>query len=118
VKKGVPLMDTIKLSAHISEDKKLIIDLPADLSSGPVEVIITPQQAATKPTYTPIYPKAWVEKREQLRQKMLEAGILSTDYHAPPWTVPLSPDELLRIGTLPPGVRSTDEYFESACGGC
>ena len=105
------MMDTIKLSARISEDKKLIIDLPADLPSGPVEVMITPQSVA-RSTYTPFYPKVWAEKREQLRQKMLKAGILSIDYRAPSRTVPLSPDELLQIGTLPPGVQSTNAYID------
>jgi prevent-host-death family protein len=51
-------------------------------------------------------------KRERFRKKLLDAGMLSTAHHPPAGTVLLSPEELLRLGTLPPGTRPTDELID------
>jgi hypothetical protein len=104
-------MSLIKLSVWVGEDKKLTIDLPAEIPVGPVDVVVIPYETIP-PTYASKYPDDWVEKREQFRQKLLEAGRLSTAHTASPDTVPLSPGELLRIGTLPPGARPTDELID------
>lgn len=104
-------MDAIRLSVHIGEDRKLAIDLPRDIPMGFVEVLITSPRR-TEQTYMPEYPEQWRKKREQLRKTMLEAGILSSEQHTLDGTIPLSPEELLRIGTLPPGSKSTVELIQ------
>jgi hypothetical protein len=104
-------MATIKMSVWVGEDKTLVVELPADTPTGLMEIVIIPQEVKGD-TYSPQYPEAWVQKRKQLRQKLLEANLLSTAYHAPAGTVPLSPEALLRLGSLPPGIRSTDELID------
>ena len=104
-------MAAIKMSVWVGEDKRLVVELPADTPTGLAEVVITPQETKGE-TYSPQYPEAWVQKREQLRQKLLEANLLSTANHAPAGTVPLSPEALLRLGALPPGIRSTGELID------
>jgi hypothetical protein len=104
-------MDVIKFSVWVGEDKKLIIDLPAEVPVGQVDIVVTPCDEA-KPAYTPDYSPAWVAKREEFREKLAEAGALSTAHTAPPGTVALSPQELLAVGTLPPGARPTDELVD------
>jgi hypothetical protein len=50
--------------------------------------------------------------REQARAKLLAAGFLVTDIRAPLGTLPLTPEERLRIGTLPPGARPSEELID------
>jgi hypothetical protein len=104
-------MDAIKLSVWVGEDKKLIIDLPAEVPVGQVDIVVIPREEA-KSAYSPDYSQAWVAKREEFRKKLAEAGLLSTAHTAPPDTIPLSPKELLDAGTLPPGARPTDELVD------
>jgi hypothetical protein len=105
---GDDFMDAIKLSAWVGEDKRLVIDLPAEIPVGQVDIVIIPRESV-KPVYSPDYSPTWIAKREEFRNKLAEAGMLSTAYTAPPSTIPLSPNELLEVGALPPGARPTDE---------
>jgi hypothetical protein len=104
-------MDAIKLTVWVGEDKKLVIDLPEEIPVGQADIVITPREEA-KSAYSPNYPLAWATRREEFRKKLAEAGALSTAHTAPPDTMPLSPQELLGAGTLPPGARPTDELVD------
>jgi hypothetical protein len=48
-------------------------------------------------------------ERSAIRAKLKAAGYLSTAQYAPEGAQPLSDEELARIGTLPPGARSSEE---------
>lgn len=93
-------MDAITLSVMVGEDRRLVIDLPPDTPVGPVDVVITPREKIINPA------------REAARAKLLAAGRLVTNIRAPEGTVPLSPEELLRIGQRPPGTKSLDEMID------
>jgi hypothetical protein len=98
-------MDAIVIRATIGEDKRLVLDLPPETPVGPVDVVITPHTEPTHPVTNPA--------REAARAKLLAAGKLVTDIHAPEGTVPLSPEELVRIGTLPPGSPSLEDLINA-----
>ena len=113
--KGRLCMEAIKLSVWVDDNKRILLELPADVPVGLAEIVIIPQAASTS-IYNPQYPAAWAEKREQLRKKMSVAGILSTAYSVPSGVRQMPPDELLMIGTLPPGIRPTDELIDEERG--
>jgi hypothetical protein len=93
----------IHIKAIIGEDRRLVIDLPPDTPTGPVELVIhpAPEQTEKKPL-----------TREEARAKLLAAGLLVTSIHAPEGTVPLTPEELLRVGQLPPDARPSEELID------
>ncbi len=101
-------MDTIVLSAVIGEDRRLVIDLPPDTPTGMVDLLIKPHVEA-EPYVETIPPNP---DRERIRAKLLAAGLLVTDIRAPEGTIPLSPEEILRIGTLPEGAPSLDKMID------
>lgn len=49
--------------------------------------------------------------REAARAKLLAAGVLVTQFDVPEGAVRLSTEELLKIGKLPPGARSSLELI-------
>lgn len=96
-------MDAITLSAIVSEDRKLVVELPPEIPIGPVEVVIRPKsQVGQAPLSI---------TREWAQAKLLAAGLLVTSIHAPEEIVPLSPEELLRIGRLAPGARPSEDLI-------
>src|SRR5260370_6146382 len=97
-------MNTVTLLVEIPADHHLVLDLPAELPVGQAEVTIKPQSAAYQPPLNPA--------REAARTKLLAAGKLVTDIRAPEGIVPLSPEELLRIGTLPPAPPSSHALLD------
>ncbi len=101
-------MVAIKLHAVIGEDRRLVIDLPPDTPTGSVEILIQPEALATLSLESTPLPPYTNPAREAARAKMLAAGILVTEFNfeLPEDFVPLSPEELLKIGTPPPGARS------------
>src|SRR5260221_4684002 len=101
-------MDAITLSVEIREDRRLVIDLPADIPLGTAELII-------KPHGTSGTDKANAA-REAARAKLLAAGILNTSHRAPEGAVTLSNEELARIGQLTPGDRSSEELIDEERG--
>ncbi len=106
-------MNAITLSATVSEDHKLIIELPEDVPPGEVEVVIrpvTPPQETAEQSNDEYPP--YNAAREAARAKMLAAGKLVTWIKAPEGTVPLTPEERMRIGTLPPGARPSEELID------
>src|SRR4051812_34263861 len=102
-------MDTITLTVEIGEDRRLIIDLPADTPVGHAELIIKPIVERKAAVINPA--------REAARAKLLAAGKLVTGIHAPEGTVPLTVQERQRRGQLPPGARSSEDLIDEDRGG-
>src|SRR5579859_1572393 len=105
-------MDAITLSVQIPKDPHLVfeLDLPPDTPVGEAEVIIRP--LSQTPEVSPREVSHTNPAREAARAKLLAAGALNTSIHAPTGTVELSPQELLRIGTLPSGSPSFSELLD------
>ena len=71
-----------------------------------VELVIYPQPTS-EPERTPINPA-----REVARKKLLAAGALVTQFEIPKDFVPLTPEERMRIGTMPPSTRGSEELID------
>ncbi len=95
----------IRLSAVVGEDRRLVIDLPPDTPLGPVELEVRPAAPVPTQRNKPL-------TREEARAKLLAAGYLVTSIHAPEGTVPLTAEERMEIGRLPPGARPSDELVD------
>ena len=87
-------MVTVTVQAIVDEARQLHIVVPDELPLGPVEVLITTLPVAPRPI-----PGAELT-REQARAILLEAGLLSTAYHAPPNAVRLTAEEEEELGRL------------------
>ena len=97
-------MVAIRIQTTIGEDRRLVIDLPPDTPTGPAELVIHPaavESSEQKPM-----------TREEARAKLLAAGKLATWIHAPEGAVPLTPEERMRIGKLPPDARPSEELID------
>jgi hypothetical protein len=99
-------MVTVRLSATIGADRKLAIQLPDEIPAGEVEIEIRAAQTpeSTEPAEKSTEPRTPYEipynpAREAARAKLRAAGILSESTRAPEGTVPLSPEEILAIGS-------------------
>ena len=90
-------MKSITLVTVVNEDRRLALDLPADIPAGPVELTIRPLTAARD--------AEGVLTREVVRDKLMAAGLLSTARYAPPDAVPLSHEEREQLGRLFAGPR-------------
>jgi hypothetical protein len=98
-------MDAITIEAEVGQDHRLVDALPPEVPVGRVKLIIEPVEESSAPAKRPL-------TREEARAILLAAGKLVTDIHAPEGTVALTPEELLRVGQLPPGARSSDELVD------
>src|SRR5262249_13354634 len=98
----------ITLSVNIREDRRLVIDLPADVPLGTAELIIKPHGTNG--------PQPAAAAREAARAKLLAAGILNASHQAPEGAVALSNEELSRLGRLTPGTRSSEEIINEERG--
>ena len=102
-------MVTIRLSATVGADRKLVLQLPEEIPAGDVEIEIRAAEKspeARKPYEIPYNPA-----REAARAKLRAAGILSESTRAPEGTVPLSVEERMKLGTLPPDSKSSLELI-------
>jgi hypothetical protein len=97
-------MVAIRLSATIGEDRKLVLELPIEIPAGKVDVIILPTENQAVPAPNPA--------REAARAKLLAAGALRTSVDLSADAKPLTPEERLRIGTLPPGARPSEDLID------
>lgn len=93
-------MVAVRLHAEIGEDRKLVIQLPDEVPPGNVELIVrstTPDMAesATNPL------------REAVKNKLLVAGILVTDFEVPQDAILLTVEQRMNLGTLKPGARDS-----------
>jgi hypothetical protein len=102
-------MGAIKLSVYIDQSRRLIIDLPEDTPIGAAELTIQPQEESPKPLLT---------EREIVRATLLAAGRLVTNIKAPKGLKPLTAEELLENGTLPPDSPSGSEMIMQDRGEC
>lgn len=94
-------MYAIKLTAAIGEDRRLVIDLPADAPTGDVELII--REVMPKTADNTI-------AREIARAKL--QTILVRDLGIPDDIEMMSDDDLEMLGQLPPGARSSEELVD------
>ncbi|MCC7452191.1 MAG: hypothetical protein IT324_32625 [Anaerolineae bacterium] len=90
-------MDAVKLTVTVNEDRRVVIDLPADMPIDPAEIVVRSfeQPAEQSQRNIPSNPA-----REAARAKLLAAGFLVTDIHPPEGTVPLTPEEDKRLSAL------------------
>src|SRR5687768_6026589 len=91
-------MVAIRLPALITNDKQLIVKLPADIEPGEVEIVIHPQPQTPSTITNPA--------REAARAKLAAAGKLSNAQQNVDH-LPLPPDEPPFV--LPPGARGSEE---------
>lgn len=95
-------METLTLSAHIGEDRRVVIHLPDDTPIGDVELVIhvVPRSETTVNV-----------DRETIRAKLLAANFLVTSHHAPAGAHDLSQDEIFELGRPAPDGRSSLYYI-------
>lgn len=98
-------MNIITIEAEVGQDHHLIQPLPPEVPIGRVKLVIHAIEESSAPTKQPL-------TREHARAKLLAAGKLVTDLHAPEGTVALTPEERLRIGQLPPGARPSEALID------
>jgi len=89
-------MVTIHLKGRLTDDRRLIVDIPDDIPSGDVQLTLEIPENVSTPN----------EATARARAKFAAAGMLSTAVKAPPGTLPLTEEELIELGTLPPGSPS------------
>jgi hypothetical protein len=97
-------MNTITIEAEVGHDHRLVQPLPPEVPIGRVKLVIQPVEESPAPAKQPL-------TREQARARLLAAGKLVTDLHAPEGTVALTPEEILQIGQLPPNARPSEELI-------
>ncbi len=85
-------MDTIILEVSVSEDRRIIIDLPATMPTGPAEVTVRSLGTSSTAAHELI--------RRSIQAKLRAAGILNTMHSAPHDAMPLSDEERDRLGRL------------------
>jgi hypothetical protein len=97
-------MESLTIRVVVGADRRLVIDLPASTPLGPAEVVVRP------------YPDGSGESersaRERARAKLLAAGFLTTDIHAPQGAIPLSSEEIAQLGRLPSGARPSEDLID------
>jgi hypothetical protein len=94
-------MVTVRLNGMITEDHKLVIDLPDELPVGPVEVTI---QSTEQPS-----PIVTNPAREAARAKLAAGGLLSNIHRAPAGIRRPTDEEVRMAGIMPPGTKDTLE---------
>jgi hypothetical protein len=83
-------MVTIHLKGKLTEDRRLIVEIPEDIPAGDVELTLEIPE---------VLPPA-NDARSRARAKLAAAGALSTAWKAPPGTFPPTEEELIELGTL------------------
>jgi hypothetical protein len=102
-------MVAVKLSAVVGEDRQLVIHVPDEVPLGPVELVIQSAQKSPVSSSNPA--------RDAARAKLLAAGILRTHVDVPEDAVPLTLEQRLRIGKMPPEARPSEELIDEDRGG-
>ncbi len=93
-------MDVV-IPVQVDADRRLVIDLPPTTPLGPAEVTVRPRPAGTATPLT----------REAAREALRRAGLLASPIPPPEGAVALSEEAIVRLGTLPPGSRSSEELI-------
>lgn len=86
-------MVTIHLTGKVTEDRRLIVDLPDSIPTGEVQLTLEIREL----------PSLANEATARARAKLADANALSATWKAPVGTIPPTEDELNELGTLPPG---------------
>ncbi len=97
-------MTSIILTATITKDRHLEIDLPEDVPLGPVEVVITPlpTQSTDQLELT----------RDEIRARLKAAGLLSEGKWSPEDAKPLSDTEREKLSRLYAGPQSIGDLVD------
>jgi hypothetical protein len=103
-------MNTITIPVVVGEDRRLVIDLPADIPTGPAELEVIVHSHEDKVT------KTKNSAREEARAKLQAAGRLSIELNVSDDVEPLSEEELERLGRLPPGSPTAQEIIDEERG--
>ena len=95
-------MVSVKLSGVVDEHRQLIVVVPENIPSGKVEVVINAQSddSLLNPA------------REEIKQKLLKAGIRVVTPSLPPNFTPLSSEEILEIGHLSDDAISSEKLID------
>jgi hypothetical protein len=90
-------MVAIRVSAIVGKDRQITVQLPDEVPEGQVELEVRVLEAPVNP------------ERERIRTKLMAAGFLVNpdDLGIPEDAVPLSVEERLRLGELPPDAVPT-----------
>ena len=103
-------MDAITIPVIVDENRRVVLKLPDSTPVGlaDLEIVVHPKadtaNGANKARIRGPNPAT-----EAARIKLAAAGYLSTNIRAPEGTIPLSDEEIARIGRLPPGARPSEE---------
>ncbi|SRR5258706_10465077 len=103
-------MNTITIHVIVGEDRRLTIDLPHDVPTGPAELEMVVHSYQTNPTETEN------PAREAARAKLRAAGRLSVDLENPDDFETVSEEELEILGRLAPGARTAQEIIDEERG--
>lgn len=100
-------MNAIRLSAVVNEKHELIVTLPDDIPVGPVELVL-------QPIVTPDEVQKPLTERERLRAQLMAAGLLvkPEDLGISSSVKPLSLEERLSIGRMPPNARPVESLVD------
>jgi hypothetical protein len=86
----------IVIDAQVSEDRRLIYELPPEVPVGRVKLTIQPVAEEVPAPSTPSQPLT----REEARRRLAAAGMLVTTRMTPEDAVPLTDEELQRLANL------------------
>ena len=89
-------MVTVHLTGKVTEDRRLIVDIPDSIPAGEVQLTLEIPTTIT----------AANEATAHARAKLAAAGALSAIWQTPPGTLPPTETELLELGILPPEAPS------------
>lgn len=96
-------MVAVRVSALITEDRQLIVKLPENIPAGPVELEIRTLATSSAAVINPAL--------EAARAKFT-AAMLSSTHHTVEDITPLSIEERIRAGTMPPDARPSEEIIQ------
>jgi len=85
-------MEAVRIPVIVSEDRRLVIDVPDSTPLGPADVVIVPRLNGTA---------AVGAARAGARTKLLAANFLVADLVAPPGVAPMAEEDIIRLGQLP-----------------
>ena len=97
-------MVTVKLSATVGKDRRIVIDVPKEIPIGRIELILRTEESTVETPQN--------VARETARARLLAADALVIDLGAPENVELLSPEELLRLGNLPENAPSSLDLID------
>lgn len=94
----------ITLSAVVSEDRRLVLDLslPPTTPTGTVQVEVVVR---------PIEDVPITSARDRIRAKLVSAGALSTAHVLPEGVSRPNDEDVIRAGVLPPNARPSEDII-------